>query len=679
VKRPYKLGCRALVIALVVASCAASVRAQQEPRLMNRGLAFTIADAATTEASGLRLSLPPSAEPLLAAIVVPGQTGPRMLDRMPAGSFEASNVWESPVPLQNEFTAPSDSPLIKGFLSGVGELREPYVTKFEASNITLRRLTPDSIPKAKAFILKSRAAIEAARAKSPILLVSAAYEGRVAVTFELQDSIAENAAPISELFTLSRPRPTVGILELTSVKPVEFAYHFDVIDLRLDADGNASSVDILPAKSTTTLPYCAWEGTETMIGSAAPEDFYRVKVFYATDRNLAPPTPAQKTKTWWVFFVSYFLSPYPWVVMLVVGGLSFAGWWFGTSKLGWWWLQLMAAIILTLGVPALLASIYARQQTEQPGAIVKGPVSAHRGELTYGTCNVSIPKNHKIGQLPRPLSLFLIDLEPEDPTKTISVLSRDPATDSKFFQLLEERMKESPQGECFVFVHGYNNTFDNAAQRTAQLWYDLQFQGAPIFFSWPSRGATAGYTFDETEATWAQTHFETFLKSLRAEESIKRIHIIAHSMGNRIVTGALGNLAATGDLKSQDCKFREVVLAAADIDADTFKTGIAPRFINQSPHVTFYASANDGALRYSYSVHDYRRAGDATGGVMVLRGMDSIDASLLDTSFENHSYFAAQRSVVSDIELMLRNGLPPGNRGLREAGTGDSKHWVFRP
>ena len=652
--------------------------AQEGPRLKNRTLAFTLSEAATTEEPALRLSLPPAPEPLLAAIIVPSGAGPRVLDRMPAGSYEASNVWQSSAPLRNEFTAPADSPLIKGFLSGVEELREPYVTKFEASNVTLRRLTADSIPKAKAFILKSRPAIEAARAETPILLVSAAYEGRVAVTFELQDSIAADSAPIGELFTLSRPRPMVGILELTSVKPVEFAYHFDVVDLRFDAEGNASSVDILPAKSSTTFPYCAWEWTEPMMSSAA-EEFYRVKVFYATDRNLAPPTPAQKEKTWWVFFVSYFLTPYPWVTMLAVGGLCLAVWWWGTSQLGWRWLQIGTGIVLTLGVPASLAAIYARQQTEQPGAIVKEPVSAHRGELTYGTCDVSIPKNHKIGQLPRPLSLFLIDLEAEDPSKTISVLSRDPAPDTVFFQLLEERMKESPRGECFVFVHGYNNSFDNAAQRTAQLWYDLQFEGAPIFFSWPSRGATAAYTFDENEAAWAQTHFETFLRLLRDEESIKRIHIIAHSMGNRIVTGALGNLAATGDLKSQDCKFREVVLAAADIDADTFKTGIAPRFINQSPHVTLYASSNDDALKYSYKVHDYRRAGDATGGVMVLRGMDSIDASLLDTSFENHSYFAAQRSVVSDIELMLRNGLPPGNRGLREAGTGDSKHWVFRP
>ena len=55
----------------------------------------------------------------------------------------------------------------------------------------------------------------------------------------------------------------------------------------------------------------------------------------------------------------------------------------------------------------------------------------------------------------------------------------------------------APRPEVFVFVHGYNVTFEGAAQRTAQIAYDLKFSGAPIFYSWPSQARTLEYTVDD--------------------------------------------------------------------------------------------------------------------------------------------------------------------------------------
>lgn len=697
---------RAVSIVLIWATLASSGSAQDKFRLNNRALALSLAEAATADEGSVRLSLPPLAESLVGAIVVPDEEGLRAIDRMPQGSFEASKAWEGQTPFSDSFVTAAESPLIHHFLANVGEFNEPYRTRVEATNVVMRRLTPDSVAKAKKFILGSPKASEAAKAKTKLFLVSAVYSGNVRITFELQDEIAANASAIAKDFDLSRPRPTVGTLDLVSREPVEFAYHLERIDLLLNAAGNPADLSMQPSSATDSFHASIWEKTEALLG-AGPEALLKVKVFYATDRNIAPPTPSQKTKTWWVFFMSYFLSCYPYLASLIVAAVLYFAWfgfvWLGlrsSDKTGdrrlfsrivqvavlvlwqplkrmWWKHALIIGAALT--VAPTLAGIFAWQQTERPGVIAKNPPSSDRGPLTYGTCEVSIPKDHKIGELPPPFSLFLIELGPENPATSFSVLQRDPKSDDVFFDQLRERLKDSPREECLVFVHGYNNTFDNAAQRTAQLWVDLQFQGAPIFFSWPSRGATAGYTFDETEAAWAQSDFVAFLNRLRTEGSVKRIHIIAHSMGNRIVSGGLAELAKDGVLKSPDCKFREVVLAAADIDADTFKQSIAPRFTNQSPHVTFYASANDGALNYSHTVHDHPRAGDARDGILVLPGMDSIDVSLLDTSFDNHGYFAAHRSVVSDITLILRNGLAPGDRGLREEGAGDAKHWVFRP
>lgn len=48
--------------------------------------------------------------------------------------------------------------------------------------------------------------------------------------------------------------------------------------------------------------------------------------------------------------------------------------------------------------------------------------------------------------------------------------------------------KANGKKQAFVFVHGFNVTFEEAAWRTAQMAYDLAFDGAPMFYSWPSRG-----------------------------------------------------------------------------------------------------------------------------------------------------------------------------------------------
>ena len=94
--------------------------------------------------------------------------------------------------------------------------------------------------------------------------------------------------------------------------------------------------------------------------------------------------------------------------------------------------------------------------------------------------------------------------------------------------------------EALVFIHGYNVSFENAVKRTAQIAYDLQFPGAPVCYSWPSRGGLADYTRDENQAEWTVVHLHTFLQELVQQSGAKSVHLIAHSMGNRAATGSFG-------------------------------------------------------------------------------------------------------------------------------------------
>jgi esterase/lipase superfamily enzyme len=92
-----------------------------------------------------------------------------------------------------------------------------------------------------------------------------------------------------------------------------------------------------------------------------------------------------------------------------------------------------------------------------------------------------------------------------------------------------------------------------------------------------------------------------------------------------------------------------LVLAAPDIDADTFKE-LAAAFQKLSGRVTLYESSKDKALQASRKVHGNPRAGEP---LLIIPGMDTIDASASDTDFLAHSYFSDNWPLLSDIHSLL--------------------------
>ena len=94
-----------------------------------------------------------------------------------------------------------------------------------------------------------------------------------------------------------------------------------------------------------------------------------------------------------------------------------------------------------------------------------------------------------------------------------------------FFAGVSRRIDQSSTREAFVFVHGYNVTFEDAARRTAQMSYDLAFDGAPIFYSWPSAGSLDGYARDESNIEWTTPHLRDFLSDLALRSGAESIQV----------------------------------------------------------------------------------------------------------------------------------------------------------
>jgi esterase/lipase superfamily enzyme len=286
--------------------------------------------------------------------------------------------------------------------------------------------------------------------------------------------------------------------------------------------------------------------------------------------------------------------------------------------------------------------------------------------------------DHRLGSLESP-SIFRLQFTP-DPEKHVVLQEVREYPSDAFFGLLKDdvaQQRAHNKRQALVFVHGFNNSFEYAARRTAQLAHDLQYEGVPIFWSWPSNGELIKYTYDETNVRWTESHLEQFLRDIAGLSGAETIHLIAHSMGNRCLTEALKHLATGGGIPAS---VREVILAAPDIDADTFRDDIAPKIVGPERRVTLYASSRDKALALSKDLHGGWRAGESGDGIVVVPPVETIDATAVDTSFEGHAYFGDSLSVLADIFHLIRDGKEPSKRfGMVAKVLNGKTYWAFRP
>lgn len=296
--------------------------------------------------------------------------------------------------------------------------------------------------------------------------------------------------------------------------------------------------------------------------------------------------------------------------------------------------------------------------------------------LNVGVCRVSVPFKHKAGQVEVPPMRGTIFEQRADPARHFILQRVEPLRQAAFEEEIRSAAEVASRREALVFVHGYNVTFEDAAMRAAQLTHDLDFYGLTAFYSWPSNGNVVAYTWDETSVDTATEHFQTYLKLLATAGELTSIHIIAHSMGSRCAMAAMSDKLAIGK-----CNIDQFVLCAPDVDAVKFK-GMVPELAKKVDRFTLYASSKDKALQGSHFAHRYPRAGDSGAGIIVIKGVESVDATNVDTDWLGHSYYGSSPRLVDDLKLLVNDRVPASDkrRGLQSVKIGVTLgFWQFAP
>ncbi|UPA24762.1 alpha/beta hydrolase [Shinella oryzae] len=297
-----------------------------------------------------------------------------------------------------------------------------------------------------------------------------------------------------------------------------------------------------------------------------------------------------------------------------------------------------------------------RAPSSQPGVLFSG----ERGsELAVSDIVVSIPPDdkRKVGQVQWPKKL------PADPMKDFSTVSVKPIDGAKAANgWLGRNLPKSRR--VLIFVHGFNNRYEDAVYRFAQIVHDSKTDAAPVIFTWPSRASIFDYSYDKESTNYSRDALEELLRAAVNTPQVGEITIMAHSMGTWLAVETLRQMAIRDGRVPK--KIQQVILASPDLDVDVF--GQQMRAIGRDkkdrPNFTLFVSRDDRALTLSRRISgNIDRLGQINPAeepyrtMLEKQGITVLDLTALKSGDRlNHGKFAESPEVVRLIGNRLIDG-----------------------
>lgn len=309
-----------------------------------------------------------------------------------------------------------------------------------------------------------------------------------------------------------------------------------------------------------------------------------------------------------------------------------------------------------------------RQRTEGPDVF-----TGERGQKpSFMQIDVSIPPDsaRAAGDVQWPKSI------PGNPATDFVTTRLEDMTQEQAVQWFNARIKRTPGRQALVFVHGYNQRFDDAVFRFAQIIHDSGADVTPVLFTWPSRGSLLAYGYDRESTSYSRDALERLLTFMAKDPNVGEISILAHSMGNVVTLEALRQMAIRNGRILP--KIKNVMLAAPDVDSDVFRV-IFSELGTPRPNFTVFVSQDDKALAVSKRVWGgVPRIGQVDPSQEPYRtefeknNINVIDLTKLRTDDPlNHGKFAASPEVVQSIGARLAQG-----QAMTDSRVGIGEHLV---
>jgi esterase/lipase superfamily enzyme len=244
-----------------------------------------------------------------------------------------------------------------------------------------------------------------------------------------------------------------------------------------------------------------------------------------------------------------------------------------------------------------------------------------------------------------------------------------------FQDRIRQQMRAAGKNEVTIFVHGFNNSFEDAVFSLADIWHFSGRRGVPIAYSWPAgSGGLFGYFTDRESGEFTVYHLKEFLLQLSQIPELKKIHIVAHSRGTDVTTTALREMIIAVRSSGKDpktvLKIENLIMAAPDLDFSVVRQRlIAEGFGAAMGQITVYMNRGDTALGISQRLMAGLRFGKLTAGRLENADKE-IFSEVKTVNFVNvegvkgltgHAYYRTNRNVLSDIGTIIRQSARPGS------------------
>ncbi len=240
-----------------------------------------------------------------------------------------------------------------------------------------------------------------------------------------------------------------------------------------------------------------------------------------------------------------------------------------------------------------------------------------------------------------------------------------------------DAIRKHPAQQVLFYIHGYSNLPEPHIFPRATMLQTLFDQFKPNLVQvvpviWPcdnDLGVLKDY-FDDQQAADASAFafsrvlgkFDDWRMKLEADDSLctKRINILAHSMGNRVLRGAVYEWVKYDQFGHPPLLFRNIFMVAADVKYDTFEEGRGGRYLPDiCRNLVVYLAADDLAMRASKAVNPGNRITSLRLGHKGLKDMTkvpnnvfAVDCDQVNTTCDppmGHSYFVNNGSIPDQL------------------------------